>query len=159
MMFGATGAAVSANLLNIRTRQNLLYTQVSARLKEIGREIPPLAVRRIEDGERHVTVDDLVALASVLGVSPVTLLMPASSEHSELVGTAGSSQPIDAERYWDWLLADSPLAAGSTRAQVEFQTRSLPSWKSLRIPGITGYPEPDDTAEKSIRWHLSPPTN
>jgi len=134
MEFGATGAAVAANLRQIRTSQNLLYTQVSARLREIGREIPPLAVRRIEDGERQTTVDDLVALASVLGVSPVTLLMPASSVRSELVETAARSRPIHAERYWYWLLADTALAEDSSRAQFEFQTRSIPAWETLHIP-------------------------
>ena len=74
---GDTGAAVARNVSRLRKAIGLNYTDLSTRLANIGRDIPPLAVRRIEEGNRRVDVDDLVALAIALGVSPATLLMPA----------------------------------------------------------------------------------
>ena len=47
----------------LRERTNLGYAQLSRKLKEAGRAIPELGLRRIEDGDRRVDVDDLAALA------------------------------------------------------------------------------------------------
>jgi hypothetical protein len=60
----------------LRETQNLGYTKLASILEEMGRPIPELGLRRIESGDRRVDVDDLMALAMALGVSPVTLLMP-----------------------------------------------------------------------------------
>src|SRR6476661_6760490 len=78
---GPTAATVIANLKRLRDDRNLTYTQLSNRLKALAHwSISPVGVRRIEDGERRVTVDDLLAFAVALGVSPVTLLMPNAGE-------------------------------------------------------------------------------
>jgi transcriptional regulator with XRE-family HTH domain len=49
---------------------------VAARLDEVGRPMLPTVVSKIERGDRRIDVDDLVALALALNVSPLTLLMP-----------------------------------------------------------------------------------
>lgn len=54
----------------------MVYAELSRKLAEMGREIPPLGLRRIETGERRVDVDDLVALALALDLSPLALLLP-----------------------------------------------------------------------------------
>jgi len=45
----------------------------------VGRPLGHSAVDQIEKGTRRVDVDDLMALAAALGVSPITLLMPGMS--------------------------------------------------------------------------------
>jgi transcriptional regulator with XRE-family HTH domain len=68
---------VRANLQRLREAQNLGFTKLARILdEEIGRPIPELGLRRIESGDRRVDVDDLMALAAALDVSPATLLMP-----------------------------------------------------------------------------------
>jgi 8-oxo-dGTP diphosphatase len=73
---GPVGRYVITNLKRLREERELSYRQVSDRLKQIGRPIPTLGLSRIENGNRRVDADDLVALAVVLEVSPGALLLP-----------------------------------------------------------------------------------
>lgn len=74
---GPTAEAVRRNVRELRETIGLTYAELSRRLDAKGHSLAVLALRRIEDGERRITVDDLCALASVLGVSPNALLHPA----------------------------------------------------------------------------------
>jgi transcriptional regulator with XRE-family HTH domain len=60
----------------------LSYNRLSAALEAVGRAIPPLGISRVMKGERRVDVDELVALAEVLGVTPDVLLSPSGSVRS-----------------------------------------------------------------------------
>jgi transcriptional regulator with XRE-family HTH domain len=72
MELGAVGQRVAHNVRE--ARGFMPYAELSRRLEVYGRGIPPLGLRRIEAGHRRVDVDDLVALADVLDVTPYTLL-------------------------------------------------------------------------------------
>jgi transcriptional regulator with XRE-family HTH domain len=77
------------------------YQELAERLEKVGRPIPVLGLRRIESEERRVDADDLVALAIVLGVSPVTLLMPYTIDEDEPVSLTGAFVgPVTSERAW-----------------------------------------------------------
>ena len=84
---GPTGETVRANVIALRERRNLTYAQLSRKLKAAGRAIPELGLRRIEDGDRRVDVDDLMALAEALEVWPIALLMPTTTMYGEPVET------------------------------------------------------------------------
>ncbi|MCP9990022.1 helix-turn-helix transcriptional regulator [Streptomyces albogriseolus] len=49
-------------------------TVMAERLTALGRRISQSGVTRLETGQRRIDVDDLTALASVLGVRPARLL-------------------------------------------------------------------------------------
>lgn len=70
-----------------REEAGLTYAELSRRLKEAGHPLAVLALRRIEDGERRVTVDDLTALGVVLGVNPNALLSPAATSSEGVTGS------------------------------------------------------------------------
>lgn len=107
---GPTGDTVATRLRDLRTDVvKLSYTELSERLKSAGWPISPVGIRRIEDGERKVTVDDLVALAVALGVSPVTLLIPDSSEVESVVELTGRDESLTALELWSWLTVAQPL--------------------------------------------------
>ena len=74
-------------------------------VESLGRSIPPLGLRRIEAGERRIDIDDLVALALALEVSPLRLLLP--TEISPLV-TNGVL--YEAHRIWEWGAGKWPLS-------------------------------------------------
>lgn len=74
MGYGPTGEAVARNVEHCRKALNLTYAELSRRLAEFGCPISPLGLTRIRDLRRRVDVDDLAALASVLGVSTNLLL-------------------------------------------------------------------------------------
>ena len=73
---GPTGETVRANITRLRAFRRLGSTELSEKLKDLGKRISPLGLRRIENGARRVDTDDLFALAVALGVAPVTLLIP-----------------------------------------------------------------------------------
>ena len=73
---GPLAGLVAANVRRIREASRLTYAAMSEGLGQIGRPIPVLGLRRIEKGERRVDLDDLAALAVVLGVPPSLLIFP-----------------------------------------------------------------------------------
>jgi hypothetical protein len=124
---GLTGIDLSHTVR--RLRGDLTYNELSRRLAAIGRPIPALGVRRIEAGTRRVDVDDLMALAVVLGVSPITLLAPPSrSERETIEATATGKHPAD--MFWSWLRAVDPLKRVEFQPGnfVEFALRARPEW-------------------------------
>ena len=156
---GPIGAAVAANIERLRESQNLSYAELSRRLDELGRPIAPLGLTRIRDLQRRVDVDDLVALALALGVSPTTLLLPHSDASTE-ARAAGRKAPVTdgGEQYplsqiWRWFIAESPIdippsySSPPPRPVLQFQLRARPD------DGITqGYSIPMD-AESAKRIH------
>ncbi len=95
---GPTGHTVRLNIA--RLRGGMQYKQLSEKLAEIGRPIPPLGLRRIEDGERRVDVDDLVALAVALDVNPAALLLPSEDRGVPVEVTGVGS--IEFKELWRW---------------------------------------------------------
>jgi transcriptional regulator with XRE-family HTH domain len=75
---GDVGRAVAHNVKVLREARGLTQTDVSDRMRTIGRPLLPTGVLKVEQGIRRVDVDDLVALASVFGVPPDELLGPAA---------------------------------------------------------------------------------
>jgi transcriptional regulator with XRE-family HTH domain len=133
-----TAETVSANVKRLRTEQNLGLRGLAKELGEAGRPLGHSAVDQIEKGTRRVDVDDLVALAAALGVSPITLLLPGRPDPgnpAEFVAVADDpAKPlavagvdISAGRLWLWLKSDEPLP-GYARPRRRFYVDSRPEW-------------------------------
>ena len=130
----ATGLTVAANVK--RLRGGLSFPELSRRLSAIGRPLPVIALRRIEEGNRNVTVDDLMAFAIVFGVSPLTLLMPEYASRDITTRITGYPDQVGANVAWLWARGDEPLEVPqdsassdhtqSDRAIALFQLRSVP---------------------------------
>ena len=112
---GVQGATVAANVKRLMEEQNLNSSSLARKIAEIeqpteladGTTVKPakladLAIRRIVAGERKVDVDDLVLLAYVLGVAPVTLLQPHTDSGNEPVPTPMGEVP--AVGVWEWMI-------------------------------------------------------
>lgn len=114
---GPISEQVARAVKRLREEQRLPYTELSERLAKMGRPIPVLGLRRIERGERRVDVDDLMALARVLGVPPLMLLMP--------VGTDGQIEVIPGRRVstWEaaqWVTGESPFPGSADEETDDF---------------------------------------
>ena len=130
---GATAQAVAANIRRHRERIGWGYARLARELTKAGRDIPPLGLSRIEDCERRVDVDDLVALAVVFGISPITLLMPDSdNEDAPVEMTAVGA--VQGKGAWLWLNGSYPLS-GSVLA---FYNHALPCWERTAMEGALG---------------------
>jgi len=90
------GRAFTRNLAHIRQQQSMTYGELSRQLTLAHWPIPPLGLRRIEDGERKISIDDAAAIAQVLGVTLAELLLDAEVD-PQLAGRLGL-QRVQPER-------------------------------------------------------------
>ncbi|MFD6822488.1 helix-turn-helix domain-containing protein [Streptomyces sp. NPDC060085] len=127
--YGPTAASVAENVKRLRERRNMTIYSLSGALDKVGRPITPSAVAKIERQQRQVTVDDLAALAVVLGVSPSALLLPLDdSTANSIEVTGGGAVPADVA--WDWADGQRPLkivGADIGAAWLEFQLYGRPA--------------------------------
>jgi hypothetical protein len=73
---GPVGLNVARNVRRLREAAGYGYAELSRLLTDMGRPIPPLGIRHLEEGSRRVDVDELVMLATALQVAPMELLLP-----------------------------------------------------------------------------------
>ncbi len=85
------------------------YKELSQRLTGLGRPIAPLGLRKIEECERKVDVDDLTAFAAVFNVSPLQLLMPTNGYAIDRSEITGYPTPLPNSYIWSWALGERPL--------------------------------------------------
>ena len=77
---GPTSSRVAENVSAIRATRQLSLRGLSERMRELGgRPTQASGLSKIEQGDRRVDVDDLVALAIALDVSPNRLLLTADA--------------------------------------------------------------------------------
>lgn len=125
---GPTGVTVAHNIRRLREAQRLGYTELSRMLSDLGWEIAPLGLRRIEQEARRVDVDDLLALATALGVPPTTLLMPYELRGEAAVSATGIGKQTGWQ-LWMWLCTSRP-PQGWDRSDLEFYAAAWPIWAS-----------------------------
>ncbi|UHJ58025.1 helix-turn-helix domain-containing protein [Mycolicibacterium fortuitum] len=152
---GATGDAVRKNIRRIRDDKGISAPELSEGLKRLGRPIPPLGISRIENGQRRVDVDDLMAISIVLGVSPTTLLMTPTLDSDgvdiqskdDLVSITGWHKPLSPRPTWLWIGGEEPLVAGT---EYTFYLHAWPRWwreerlSLIKFPGEDGHTDGDD---------------
>lgn len=99
----------------------MTFVALSRRMTELGRPVPPLGLRRMEAGERRVDVDDLLALARALEVSPIVLLLPANVSLTDAIKHTAVGE-VSSERMRRWLggepLGDETLEALTNELDV-----------------------------------------
>ncbi len=102
---GPIGENVAQTVRRFREMRRFGYADLSRKMAQYGREIPPLGLRRIESGERRVDADDLAAIAVALNVSPLALLLP--MEDSRVL--PADEDAHSSEEIWRWGRGFSPL--------------------------------------------------
>ncbi|WP_337456600.1 helix-turn-helix domain-containing protein [Prescottella sp. D32] len=128
---GPMGEAASMNVARWRTERGLSIAELSRRLTAIGRPIPPLGLSRIEKGDRRIDVDDLVALAIALEVSPNTLLMQGGTDGDREVHPTATITST-ARELWFFLDGMRSLTDGGLDFVVHSQPEFLSPVPSLR---------------------------
>lgn len=99
---------MAASVKRLRAEQRLTLDQLGKRLAEVGRPILASGLSKIEQGDRAVDVDDLVALALALEVNPNVLLMPAQADATKTEVTEDVT--ASTRQAWHWVAGESPLA-------------------------------------------------
>ncbi|AMY53415.1 helix-turn-helix domain-containing protein [Rhodococcoides fascians] len=88
---GPTGDTVRANIAYVRNDQRLTLRELAERTNTIGRPMSNSTISQIENGSRRVDVDDLLAIAIALDISPITLLTPRAEETSQTSATGAGT--------------------------------------------------------------------
>jgi transcriptional regulator with XRE-family HTH domain len=83
-------------LRQVREARHLSRPQLAELLAAVGHRIAPSELRKLENGPKNVLLRDVLALAYVLDVSPLSLLLPYGT--GETVTTAGITIPVIEER-------------------------------------------------------------
>ncbi|MFJ3617689.1 helix-turn-helix domain-containing protein [Streptomyces iakyrus] len=138
---GPTGRTVAANVKRLRESRGLTLRALSAALKERGRPLSADAINKIENGDgneprgiRRVDVDDLMALAVALDVSPLALLLPHDARETTEITAAGQ---VAGREAWTWGRAFEPLGYRQITDEDE-RTRALMAFHLASSPvGIT----------------------
>jgi transcriptional regulator with XRE-family HTH domain len=130
--YGPTANALAENVRRLRERRGMTIYSLSGALDKAGRPITPSAVAKIERQQRQVTVDDLAALAVVLGVSPSALLLPLTDRVGQTIEVTGAGS-VDAVTAWDWAEGQRPLKPGRDEqtAELEFLVNGVPRNRRL----------------------------
>ena len=85
--------------------------ELSRRLDTLGVTMSPSAITKIETGARGVDIDELVALAVALGVSPLRLLLPDRGDVDDSEGDVylTPNRKVIWRHAWEWARGESPL--------------------------------------------------
>ncbi len=104
---GPTAERVARNVQQLRQDERLSLQALSDRLTELGQPISLGQLSKLERGDRRVDVDDLVALAAALGVSPSRLLLTATAGPEDIDLTPDLRCSTD--EAWRWAAGVMPL--------------------------------------------------
>ncbi|MCP2628126.1 helix-turn-helix domain-containing protein [Mycolicibacterium smegmatis] len=147
---GPTASTVARNLKRFRAElRGWTLADLAERMTEVGRPMTANTLSAIETQARRIDVDDLIALAAALGISPAALLMPHVTPEDTpdpddpsllaekpLITSAepndGDVPRITAGQYWDWLIADSPL--DSPLLMDERDEFAIEAWRRDQVP-------------------------
>lgn len=97
---GPTGAYTATRIGEVRAHRGLTYQALADRLRDMHWPIPELGLRRIEAQARKVTVDDVMALAVALDVSPLELMIPTPT--TSLPTPTGVASDVTLDEAWAW---------------------------------------------------------
>jgi len=100
-------ARVAANVRMLRNERRLDLADVSETMTALGRPLSLNGLSKVERGKRGIDVDDLLALALALDVSPLRLLLTPEAGEDQVALTAqvGTSERLA----WEWATGESPL--------------------------------------------------
>ncbi len=142
---GPTGQVVATNVARFRGQHGLRLAGLSERMAKVGRPMSVVTLSAIENGDRRVDVDDLVAVASALDVSPAALLMPPVDDPLDAAGaTVSPLGAPEAGPLWDWLTAKAPLNVSLLVEQTDHFANEM--WRRMQVPRWAyraGAPDPD----------------
>lgn len=146
---------VAANIKELRNmRGRMSLAELSARLHSLGHPLRTTQIHKIERGERKVDVDDLVALALALDVSPNRLLLPGTADPYESVQLTSELSTTE-HAAWRWargrqtLYAVRPRPPGDWSGLVEETSGRLREFPRVNRPDIP--PDPP-TAQVGPHW-------
>lgn len=114
---------VAANLKRIRQERGLGFAELARRLAAAGHPVADTALMKTEKGERRASVDDVAALAVVLGTTPNRLMLPGMDTEppdDDEPAPWGKEPP---SAVWAWATGEVPLGRPPASSATERRAR------------------------------------
>lgn len=105
---GPSGRRAAENLETLREDRRLSQDELAAAAGRLGRPMTRQIVSKTEATDRRIDVDDLMAFAVALGVTPNRLLLPGHAREDEPVELLPEVR-VSALDAWKWATGDEPL--------------------------------------------------
>jgi transcriptional regulator with XRE-family HTH domain len=140
---GPTGEAVAENVRRLRVALGMSLRDLESKLQENGHHaIAHSGLSKIENKSRRVDVDDLMALALALAVTPVALLLPAARSPRDPVELTGWGS-VDASWAWAYVLGtrdlvDVVFTDDDGKPAPPLAARSFPLWAEEEVRRFYG---------------------
>ncbi|MFF9215514.1 helix-turn-helix domain-containing protein [Streptomyces viridosporus] len=127
---GPTGRAVASRVKDLREASRLTTEALAQRVSDAGQPMRSTTITKIEQAKRRVDVDDLMALAIALNVSPLALLLPVD-EDDKFVAQLTTTRDATRGDAWRWgtgarALPPAPGDPVSPEQQDDFERMGLP---------------------------------
>ncbi|QII04347.1 helix-turn-helix transcriptional regulator [Rhodococcoides fascians A25f] len=134
---GATGETVRKNIARVRNDRGMTLRALSDTMSELGHPLSNSSISQIENGSRRVDVDDLMALAIALDVSPNTLLIEPAYD-GDLEVNASGAERVSVRSLWFFLDGMRSLRTSNldfaVASQPPFLRPATYAWRSTK-PG------------------------
>ncbi len=129
---GPIAKRIASNITRLRQINDLSQQELCDRLAIVENPLWASAVSRIETLNRRVDVDDLVALAVALGVTPNDLILPIPSDTDEYVELT-PTMIVKLRDAWRWANGKAPLPnVKNTKARKDMVLVSADELEALR---------------------------
>lgn len=104
---GPTGLRVGRRVREVRLGHGMTLEQLGNKLWDLGFRMDASVLARLEKGQRRADVDELIAFALALDVSPLALLLDQEVPDGIPVDLT-STYSVPGAEAWTWALADGP---------------------------------------------------
>jgi transcriptional regulator with XRE-family HTH domain len=136
-----------SQLREVRKVKRWTQQDLAEALARIGLNLSAFAITRIETGHRGVSLDQAIAMAAALGVSPLHMIVPLDDDSVQLAPQL-SVTTSDARA---WLRGQRPLKETDERIFL-FQTPSSEADWFPFTPGPWRYEDPEVYQSTRARW-------
>ena len=115
---------MAQNVAEIRNRRGMSLRALAEQLGQLGHRMLVSTISKIENADRKVNADDLVALALALDVSPPRLWLPGVDDGRPVQLTPEVAVPWGAA--WRWATGWAPLDTRTPAETLQWLRRSGP---------------------------------
>jgi transcriptional regulator with XRE-family HTH domain len=137
-----------ARLRLVRRLKGWTQQQLSAELARADVELSESAIVRMEKGTRGVSLNEAIAIAAVLGVSPLHMTVPLDNDQDVDVAPAITVPVLDARA---WARGQTPLRAGDDDRFFYAQTPER-DWDAIAPRVAERFASREDFEERRARW-------
>ena len=136
-----------ARLREVRRLKRWTQQQLADELASLGVRVDASGITRMERGTRGVTLDDVIAIAAALGVSPLHMIVPLDDNGAQL--TPGLTvTTVDARA---WLRGQRPLQEADERLFYAQTPESEAEWMAI-APGASRFKNREDYEASKAKW-------